>query len=77
MNITINGQQHLIELKENQSSANLEQIIKQLAQAKQPEITSNNFVLALNSSFVPRSLYPSTQINNGDEIEILSPMVGG
>lgn len=77
MKITINGQPHLIALTQNQSSAPLEQVINLLAQAQQPEIISDSFVLALNSTFVPRSSYPSTHINNGDEIEILSPMVGG
>jgi thiamine biosynthesis protein ThiS len=85
MKITINGQPYLIELNQHQSSANLEQLIEQLAQEKQPEFTfrnaidalSSNFVLALNSDFVPRSLYSSTRIHHGDELEILSPMVGG
>lgn len=85
MKITINGQPYVIELNQHQSATNLEQLIKQLAQAKQPEFTFNNainplnsnFVLALNSDFVPRSLYSSTHIQHGDELEILSPMVGG
>ena len=32
---------------------------------------------ALNETFIPRELYSSTQIKNGDCIEIVSAMQGG
>ncbi len=33
--------------------------------------------VAVNRDFVPRSSYPQTRIQEGDEIEILAPMQGG
>ena len=35
------------------------------------------FAIAVNSVFVPKSAYESTELKNGDEVEILSPMQGG
>jgi len=33
--------------------------------------------IAINGNFVPRNAYQDTAIQNGDEIEIVSPMQGG
>lgn len=33
--------------------------------------------VARNGTFVPRSRYANTNLNDGDEIEILAPMQGG
>jgi len=35
------------------------------------------FAVAINGTFVPLKSYHDRQINEGDEIEILAPMVGG
>lgn len=35
------------------------------------------FAVAVNGGFVPRSSYGQTLIQNGDEVEILTPMQGG
>jgi len=40
-------------------------------------IEPSNFVIALNQTFVPRSQYQNTQLQNNDAIELLSPMAGG
>lgn len=32
---------------------------------------------ALNETFIPRDLYNSTQVKNGDSIEVVSAMQGG
>ena len=36
-----------------------------------------SYVIALNQTFIPRNQYGSTHLNNGDDIELLSPMAGG
>ncbi len=33
--------------------------------------------IALNQTFIPKNLYDTTQINNGDSIEIVTAMQGG
>ncbi len=33
--------------------------------------------VAVNGRFVPRETYGQTTLNDGDEIELLSPMMGG
>ncbi|GAB2882504.1 sulfur carrier protein ThiS [Microbulbifer echini] len=35
------------------------------------------FAVAVNGDFVARSEYSSTQINNGDSLDIVAPVVGG
>lgn len=35
------------------------------------------FAVAINGEFVPRSLYDSTVINQGDQLDIVSPVGGG
>ena len=41
------------------------------------ELSENSYVVAVNQNFVPRSEYQSFLINEGDKIEVLSPMAGG
>lgn len=36
-----------------------------------------NFAVAINEEFVPRSQYQTTQIQTDDAIEIVAPMQGG
>ena len=40
-------------------------------------IQGNYFAVACNNEFVPRSTYGQQQLNEGDKIEIVSPMQGG
>lgn len=65
MKITINGQHF-----ELANSANLTQALHQFA-AKEP------FVVAVNGQFIPRSQCDTCLINEGDSIELLSPIQGG
>lgn len=39
--------------------------------------SSQSFAVAINQAFVPRSRYSQTSIQDGDEVEILSPIQGG
>ncbi len=39
--------------------------------------SNNNFAIAVNETFVPRSAYEQTQIQEGDKLEIVAPMQGG
>ncbi len=43
----------------------------------QLDYQQQNFAIALNESFVPRSQYPTTIIQADDTIEIVAPMQGG
>jgi sulfur carrier protein len=36
-----------------------------------------SFAVAVNRTFVPRSRYGETVLNDGDDIEIVSPLSGG
>ncbi|VUD59307.1 hypothetical protein TDB9533_02643 [Thalassocella blandensis] len=38
---------------------------------------TSTFAIAINESFVPKTRYAETQLQDGDRIEILSPMQGG
>ncbi len=65
MKITINGQHF-----ELADSTNVAQGLTQFA-AKEP------FAVALNGQFIPRSQCDTTLLNEGDSIELLSPIQGG
>ncbi|KPW05409.1 MULTISPECIES: sulfur carrier protein ThiS [Pseudoalteromonas] len=64
MTITINGE--LLTIK----SSMLVDVLQNFG-AKPP------FAVALNGEFIPQSLHASTTINEGDSIELLSPIQGG
>ena len=64
MTITINGE--LLTIK----SSMLVDVLQNFG-AKPP------FAVALNDEFIPQSLHASTTINEGDSIELLSPIQGG
>ena len=64
MTITINGERLTIK------SAKLVEILQNFG-AKPP------FAVAMNGEFIPQSLHASTTINEGDSIELLSPIQGG
>ena len=38
---------------------------------------SCNFAVAINENFIPKSNYASTEIKEGDNVELLTPMQGG
>jgi len=64
MTITINGEQLTIK------SAVLVEVLQNFG-AKPP------FAVAINGEFIPQSLHGNTTINEGDSIELLSPIQGG
>ncbi len=37
----------------------------------------SSFAVALNDTFVPRSAYDQTSVQEGDRLEIVAPMQGG
>ena len=65
LSIIINGKKQNIEQK------NLQQLLDNLNPG------SNSFAIAINEIFIPKSNYAVTELNNGDQLEILSPMQGG
>ena len=70
INITFNGTSHDIA-----TDSTITQALAVLTIASNTE--ANKFVIALNQTFVPRSQYSTTQLQNNDAIELLSPMAGG
>ena len=63
--IIVNGK------KESLKSCNIQELIEVLG------YHDNSFAVAVNGTFVSLKNYHDTLIENGDEIEILAPMVGG
>lgn len=63
--ITINGEIHAI-----QANTSLATVIAMLG-------NSDTVVAAVNEVFVPRSRHSAHRLENGDCIELLSPMEGG
>lgn len=39
--------------------------------------TGTVFAVAINGEFVPRSQYATTQLQQGDELDVVSPVGGG
>lgn len=35
------------------------------------------FAIAINRQFIPRSAYANTSLNDGDQIDVVTPMQGG
>lgn len=66
MTIRFNGETR--EIADDMSLAELLEQIQDL-----PE----NFAVAINEDFVPRSAYNGTQVQAGDAVELLVPMQGG
>ncbi|MCB1049147.1 MAG: sulfur carrier protein ThiS [Acidobacteria bacterium] len=64
MNITLNG-------------APLQTEIQDLARFLNSLFSETRVAVAINGSFVPRAQFEHTQIHEGDELEVLSPMQGG
>ncbi len=66
MNITLNGDTTVIN-----NTASLEQLLAS------KEIKPETVALVINGEVIPRSLWKTTQINDGDAIEIFSAVAGG
>jgi sulfur carrier protein len=67
LNISINGSEFFCPKKE----MTIDDILKHL------NIDENRVAVALNESYVPRVQRAKKFLNEGDRLEILSPMVGG
>lgn len=48
-----------------------------LNQALENLVISRHYAVLVNDKFVPRSLYPQTQMQPEDRIELIIPMQGG
>lgn len=66
MNVQMNGK-----IQALQTAQSLDQLLAQ--QQGLPD----NFAIAVNQTFVPRSAYGATVLREGDQIELLVPMQGG
>ena len=64
--ISVNG-----EMKEIQDSLNIKEMIEAL------DYKVKGFAVAVNMTFIPIDKYDETNINEGDTIDILSPVQGG
>ncbi len=67
MNICINGVMHMIDMP-----LNLIELLE-----KEGFQQDKGFAVAINQTFIPRSLYEQTWIQAEDHIEIVMPMQGG
>ena len=65
MRVTVNGEQREI------ASSHVDALLSEL------EYEGTHFAIALNYDVLPRSRWAQTQIQNGDEIEIITPRQGG
>jgi sulfur carrier protein len=65
MRVTVNGEQREIE------AARVDALLSEL------EYEGTHFAIALNYNVLPRSRWAETPLNNGDEIEIITPRQGG
>jgi sulfur carrier protein len=65
MRVTVNGEPREI------ASSHVDALLNEL------EYEGTHFAIALNFDVLPRSRWAETPINNGDEIEIITPRQGG
>ena len=65
MRVTVNGEAR--EIRSSRISALLSEL----------EYEGSHFAIALNYDVLPKSRWAETPINNGDEIEIITPRQGG
>ena len=65
MRVTVNGEQREI------SAAHVDALLYEL------EYEGTHFAIALNFDVLPRSRWAETQLQPGDEIEIITPRQGG
>jgi sulfur carrier protein len=65
MRVIVNGEQREI------SAASVEALLREL------DYEGTHFAIAVNYDVVPRGRWAATALNNGDEIEIITPRQGG
>ena len=65
MRVTVNGEQREI------SADHVDALLSEL------EYEGTHFAIAVNYDVLPKSRWSQTQLNTGDEIEIITPRQGG
>ena len=65
MRVIVNGEQREID------SRSVDALLGEL------EYEGTHFAIAVNYDVLPKSRWAQTQLNNGDEIEIITPRQGG
>ena len=65
MRVTVNGEAREI------NASRIDALLSEL------EYEGTHFAIALNCDVLPKSRWAETPINNGDEIEIITPRQGG
>ena len=65
MRVRVNGEQREI------NASRIDALLSEL------EYEGSHFAIALNYDVLPKSRWAQTPINNGDEIEIITPRQGG
>jgi sulfur carrier protein len=65
MRVTVNGEPREI------ASTSVEALLSEL------EYEGTHFAIAVNYDVLPKSRWSQTQLNTGDEIEIITPRQGG
>ena len=65
MRVIVNGEAHEI------GSDSVDALLREL------DYEGTHFAIAVNFDVVPRSRWAETALNNGDEIEIITPRQGG
>ena len=65
MRVIVNGEQREI------AAGSVDALLSEL------EYEGTHFAIAVNYDVLPRSRWSQTQLNNGDEIEIITPRQGG
>ncbi len=66
MKIQLNGED-----KSLNSDSNLYEAIEEW------QLLGQNFAIAINEQFIPKSAYNSTRLSEGDRVELVVPMQGG
>ena len=65
MEVLLNGDPHSIE-----QASSIENLLENLH-------LEGKFAIEINQTIIPRSLYPDTELHNGDKIEIVQAIGGG
>ena len=63
-----------VSLNEQQAQLSEGTSLNHLLKQQPPE---GAFAVAVNGEFVPRALYDTTQLNDGDRVDLVSPVGGG
>lgn len=65
MQIILNGQDHSVDV------ASVQELVRTISDRE------SGIAVALNSAVVPRSSWPSTAVNEGDRVDVVTAVQGG